>query len=137
MAIPEQIPAALLVIAWNDPVVEAHGYAPTSALIEHCWCPILGPTCTLLYRRLGTLAANRAETSVDLAEMSACLGLGEGTGRNSIIVRSLARLELFDVAHWVGHRYAVRTAMPALPQRLLRRLPPSAQAVHRRITEAR
>ena len=32
-------------------------YAPTSALIEHCYCPILGPTCTLLYRRLGTLAA--------------------------------------------------------------------------------
>ena len=62
--------------------------------------PILGPTCTLLYRRLGTLAAAGADSPVDLSEMSACLGLGASTGRNAIIVRSLARLEVFDVAHW-------------------------------------
>ena len=137
MAIPEQIPAVIVVTAWRDPVVEAHGYPPTSALIEHCYCPILGPTCTLLYRRLGTLAASGTETALDVSEMSASLGLGGGIGRTSIMVRSLARLEMFDVAHWNAGHYAVRVALPALPDRLLRRLPPSAREVHRRITQDR
>ncbi len=57
----EEVPASaellrpeITVKPWVDPVVEAHGFSPRSPYVETCWLPVLGPTATWLYRRLGS-----------------------------------------------------------------------------------
>jgi hypothetical protein len=137
MAVPEHVPASLVVVPWHDEVVEAVGYSPTSPYVEWCWLPVLGPSASWLYRRFGLLAASCRPAQVDLVDLAVSLGVGEGIGRNSIVVRALARLELFDVARWDGGRFAVRTALPVLPSRHVRRLSASARAVHERLTQTR
>lgn len=76
----------------------ADGACPlTHPYVETFWLPVLGPTSTLLLRHVGArAAAGRFETSV--ADLSASLGLGSSTGRNSSTIRSLNRLERFGLA---------------------------------------
>ena len=135
-----QLPSILKVMALVDPVVEAHGFAPESLYVEYCWLPILGPTATLAYRRLGTVAAARPMGEVvrfDLVDLALGLGLGEGIGRNSIIARTLRRLVQFGVAQWRGDTLAVRRALAPLTVRQLARLGYTARVMHERITEQR
>lgn len=137
---PDQLPNVLKVVALADPVVEAHGFGPESLYVEYCWLPILGPTATLAYRRLGTVAAALAPNHVvrfDLVDLSLGLGLGEGIGRNSIIARSLRRLVQFGAAEWRGDALAVRRALAPLTARQLGRLSYTARVMHERITEQR
>jgi hypothetical protein len=70
--------------------------------------------------------------SLDLAETSRCLGLGERTGRSSPLARSLGRLVQFDLAVADGDEatLAVRTNVPPIHRRHVRRLPPSRQEEH-------
>ena len=69
--------------------------------------------------------------TLDLAETSRCLGLGERQGRNSPIARSLGRIVQFDLAaqHEDG-ALAVRRRVPPINRRHVRRLPPSVQEEH-------
>ena len=62
------VPATLVVLPWADPVVDPIGHDPRSRYVELFWLGILGPTATLLLRRLadgldvlpGRLRARRA-----------------------------------------------------------------------------
>ncbi len=137
---PDQLPTVLKVVALADPVVEAHGFGPESLYVEYCWLPVLGPTATLAYRRLGTVAAALPPTEVvrlDLVDLAFGLGLGEGIGRNSIMARALRRLVQFGAAEWRGDALAVRRALAPLTARQLVRLGFTARAMHERITEQR
>jgi hypothetical protein len=92
----------------------------------------LGPTALLLLRHL----AHRFDRSpggftLDLADTSRCLGLGERPGRNSPIARSLGRIVQFDLATEQGDGVlAVRRAVPPVNRRHIRRLPPSMRDEH-------
>ena len=119
------------VVPWPDELVEAHGFGPRSPYVETCWLPVLGPTATLLYRRLGSWAESNPDgVDVDLVDLSVSLGLGEGLGRNSLIARALGRLARFDVASWRREQLAVRRALPLLPLRHHSRLSYTAMQLH-------
>lgn len=120
----------LVVIAWEDPVVEAVGYAPESAYVEYCWLPILGPSATFAYRRLGRLAIEAPRTRLGAGELFASLGLGRGSGPHGPGPRALERLGAFGVLARREEALAVRRALPPLTRRQLGRLPAGARAAH-------
>ena len=128
------IPSVVVVKPWRDPLVERCGFPVNSPYVETAWLPILGPSATLALRRLGLLATARPEgVEVDVGDLAADLGLGRGTGRNSIIARTLRRLETFGMAHWRGDELEIRTVVAPLPARHAERLSPGAAAVHRQL----
>ena len=132
------MPTTLTIQPWPDPVIDTVGHDPRSIYAETFWLPTLGPTALLLLRHL----ASRFEEhtgSIDLpvAEASQRLGLGERAGNSSPIVRSLARLESFDLACSDGRgTVAVRRSLPPLPHRHVRRLPSGLQTAHAQWAEA-
>ena len=133
---PQPTPSTTLVVrALVDPVVEAHGFAATSRYVETVWLGVLGPTATWTYRRLGSLAEVRPDgATVDLVDLAQSLGLGEGLGKNSLLMRALARLVNFDVARWEGDVLAVRRRLAPLPERQVSRLSASAARAHVQLT---
>jgi hypothetical protein len=118
---------------WPDPLVDTLGHDPRAPYPERFWLPTLGPTALLLLRHIAYWF-DRAPGgfSLDLAETSRCLGLGERVGRNSPIARSLERIVQFDLAthEAVGATLAVRRHVPPINRRHVRRLPPSLQHEH-------
>lgn len=136
----EQHPLILEVAALIDPVVEALGFGPESTYVEYCWLPILGPTSTFAYRRLGRMVVDQpidGKVRIDLVDLASSLGLGEGIGRNSLMARTLRRLDQFGVAAWRDDTLAVRRALAPLTVRQVARLGWTARAMHERITKHR
>src|SRR4051812_7609719 len=88
-----ELPAQLRIAPLIDEVVERHGFEPRSMYVEMCWTPVLGPTATLLYRRLGSWVCHPSEggLEVDTTDLSVSLGLGEGLGRNSMLAKPIGR----------------------------------------------
>src|SRR5262245_3409045 len=126
------MPTAIRVTPWPDPVLDLIGHDPRSWYAETFWLPPLGPTALLLLRHL----ADRFEidpSGVDLpvADTAAALGLGPRDGQSSPLVRSLSRLQQFELA-WAQNEatIAVRRALPPVHRRHVRRLPAELQARH-------
>jgi hypothetical protein len=130
------IPTELEVVPWIDPVVESVGFDPRSPYVETCWLPILGPTATWLYRRLGSWV-NESATVVDTTDLAVSLGLGEGLGRNSMLAKGVGRLAVFGAAEWRGDTYAVRRALAPLPESMATRLSESGYHAHKQLVRAK
>lgn len=126
----------LTVVPWDDPVIDALGHAPRSTYVERFWLSILGPTATWLVRHLDArLESGGGTATVDLGATAEALGLGGGTGRNSPVVRSLARCHQFGIVRGSTGRglsegIAVRRALPPLTRHQISRLPLAVQAEH-------
>jgi hypothetical protein len=133
------MPASLTIQPWPDPVLDTVGHDPRSRYAERFWLPTLGPTALLLLRHLADKFDEYPKgIELRIADTSRVLGLGEREGSSSPIVRSLARLETFDLACSDGHStVAVRRNLPPAHRRHLRRLPPSVQAEHAEWATAR
>jgi len=132
---PPVAPAVYLnVVAWPDPVLCQRGYDPRSAYVERFWLGVLGPSATWLMRRLARGLDEKPEGfRINLADTGRALGLGEGTGRNSAVVRTIERACQFGVAQQHGRdSLAVRCHLAPLTRRQLTRLPASLQAAHDR-----
>jgi hypothetical protein len=134
---PEIDPVTLAIVPWDDPVFARRGHDPRDHYVERFWLPILGPSTTWLLRRFARgFDEMPGGFRVDLADTSRALGLGEGTGRHSMISRSVDRACQFGMAQRHGiDRVAVRTHMPPLSQRQLKRLPLALQHAHERLAE--
>ena len=132
----EAAPAAvyLTVVPWPDPVICRRGYDPRSAYVERFWLGVLGPSATWLMRRLARGLDEKPDGfRINLADTGKALGLGEGTGRNSAVVRTIERACQFGVAQQHGRdSLAVRCHFAPLTRRQLARLPASLQAAHDR-----
>jgi hypothetical protein len=130
--------AAIRVMPWPDPVLDAVGHDPRSWYVETFWLPTLGPTALLLLRHL----ADRFETNpkgveLPVADTAAALGLGPREGQSSPLIRSLTRLQQFELACSDGDAtIAVRTTLPPVHRRHVRRLPTALQARHAEWVEA-
>jgi hypothetical protein len=135
---PERM-ARLHVEAYPDPVCERLGVHPADAYVEHCWLPVIGPSSTLLLRRLAAgLEALPEGYDLDLAALGRDLGLSARAGRNAPLRRSLERLARFGLARWSGpETYQVRRRIPTLSARHVERLGPGPLAVHRRTLQGR
>ena len=108
----------------------ACGFDARSVYVETYWLAVLGPSCVLAARRLASwLEAEPDGFEISTAALASSLGLGAGLGRHAPIVRTLARLAEFGLAH-VGEAYSVRVMFPPLSARQIARLPDHLVAAH-------
>ena len=124
----------LRIVPLIDPVIETVGHEPRGTYAETYWLPVIGPSALWALRRLSAWAdADRTGVEVALADLAHELGLGGGTGRNAPMVRTLARLVVFQMAQIDESRgaLAVLRLVPPLAQRHLRRLPDRLVERHR------
>jgi hypothetical protein len=130
--------AAIRVMPWPDPVLDAVGHDPRSWYVETFWLPTLGPTALLLLRHLADrFESNPKGIQLQVADTAAALGLGPREGQSSPLVRSLTRLQQFELACSDGDAtIAVRTTLPPVHRRHVRRLPTALQARHAEWVEA-
>src|SRR5689334_17729739 len=125
------MPTALRVTPWPDPVLDVIGHDPRSWYAETFWLPTLGPTALLLLRHLADrFELDPAGVDLPVADTAAALGLGPRDGNNSPPVKSLGRLQQFELACSDGQTVAVRRALPPVHRRHVRRLPAALQARH-------
>jgi hypothetical protein len=126
------MPAAVRITPWPDPVLDALGHDPRSWYAETFWLPTLGPTALLLLRHLADRFEEHPEgLTLPIADTAAALGLGPREGVQSPLVRSLTRLQQFELA--LVHEpdaIAVRRTLPPVHRRHVRRLPVAIQARH-------
>ncbi len=121
----------IAVTAWHDPIVDEHGHDPRSIYVEKFFLPVIGPTGSLVLRRLAdTLDLHPDGIEIDLADLAQQMGLSYRPGNNSPFARALQRLVMFGLAHHTAHGIAVRRRIPSVPQRHLNRMPVSLQAEH-------
>lgn len=116
-----------------DPVIDAVGYDTTDFYAETYWLPVIGPSSLWALRRLATwMTATPDGLVVPLTDLAHELGLGGGTGRNAPVVRTLARLVVFEMAQIDRAResLAVRRRVPPLARRHIRRLPEHLALLH-------
>ncbi len=132
------MPTTIAVRPWPDPVIDTLGHDPRSLYVETFWLPTLGPTSLLLLRHLAARFEEQPDgVHLDVASTAHRLGLGHRDGTSSPLVRSLARLEQFDLACPADDGYAVRRSIPPVNRRHIRRLPDRLQAEHDEWTAAR
>src|SRR5688572_28290731 len=127
------MPTTLTIRPWNDPVIDALGHDPRSRYAETFWLPTLGPTALLLLRHLADRFDHHPDgIELALADTSSALGLDARDGTSSPIVRTLRRLEQFDIACADPHSDTVadRRAIPPVNPRHMRWLPPDVQRAH-------
>ena len=127
-------PPRVTVVAWPDPLTEAHGHRPGSAYVEAVWLGVLGPSATWAWSRLARIASTRPGVTIDSTDLATSLGLGENLAANAAISRTLGRLVAFDAAQRGADIIAVRVALADLPARRLSRLSPSARLAHDRLS---
>ena len=122
----------------HDPVVDLLGHDLRSAYVERFWLPILGPTTTLLLRRLAVSFDDHPDGfDLPLLDTAAALGLGHKGGRNSPFLRALARATTFKIAEPSGHAtLAVRRRVAPLTRTQVERLPTPLNDEHARWTAA-
>jgi hypothetical protein len=122
----------LRLVPWEDPLADVLGYDTRSWYVEHFWLAVVGPTGTWLLRRIAEGFERHPEGfDIDLKETARALGLGDSTGRNSPIGRTIHRFCRFEIARPQSpSTLAVRRRLPPMPRRLLLRLPAPLQELH-------
>src|SRR5450432_169755 len=122
----------VMVKPWSDPILDVLGHDPRSWYVETFWLPTLGPTCVLLMRHLADRFDRTPDgLALDVTTTSECLGLGARDGTSSPLRRSLARLELFDLAVSEPESIVrVRRNLPPVNRRHVKRLPVDLQSRH-------
>ncbi len=133
LAQPPHRYARLGVLPWvvETAPTDAVDHDPRSGYVETFWLPVLGPSTTLLVRRL----AERFEASpdgfeLDSAAMGVDLGLGSKVSGRSGIVRTIDRCVTFKLAEFRGDVLHVRRRLPTLSMRQTRKLSPRLRALH-------
>lgn len=122
----------LTIHPWIDPLVDDVGHDPRSCYVEQFWLGILGPTATWLLRRLAsTLERHPEGCDLDLEATASAMGLSFTVGRSSPFSKALQRIVMFGLAHPLpGGALAVRTRVPPVGHRHLRRMPEALQRTH-------
>lgn len=122
----------LRITAWADPVVDLVGHDLRSAYVERFWLPILGPSTTLLLRRIATgLDEHPDGFDLPLLDTAAALGLGTRGGRNAPFLRAIARAVRFDLARSPEPgALAVRRRVGPLTRPKIERLCPALRDEH-------
>lgn len=126
------ISPTVAIIPWEDPRLVGLGHDLRGDYVERFWLGVLGPATTLLLRRLARGFTERPTGyRIDLADTAQAMGLGRGIGHSSMIGRTLERACQFGACRIESEAsLAVRTLMPTLTSRQLRRLPDPVQRSH-------
>jgi len=127
----DALPHRLGVMPWLDPVQDATGYEPRSAYVETFWLPIIGPSSTLLLRRLAEEFDDAPDGfEIECASLSREIGLGPRLDRRGALARTLERCTKFQVLELQGELLYVRRRLPGLSQRQVAKLGTRLQALH-------
>lgn len=118
-----------------DARVQRVGFDLTHPYVEQCWSAVVGPSSTLLLRRLPALWVARVPAEIGASELSQSLGLGAGAGEHSRIVNTLQRLVRFGLATPAadGAGLDVYRHVAPLAPRQLARLPEWTRDTHERM----
>lgn len=132
-ALPTLPTTSLQVRPWPDAVIDAVGHPLRSAYVEQFWLGILGPTSTLLLRRLAAgLEASPDGFDLDLPTTAAELGIGHRSGPHAPFARSIERCARFGAVRLLAHDLLqVRRKLPPLSRLQVARLPTALQDAHR------
>ena len=123
--------ATLVIEPWEDPTLAQYGFGVTDDYVETFWLSTLGPTAAWLLRRLVAVQSDRpTSVRLDVAELSASLGIGSPQDRLTPLAKALDRLVMFGVAQVRRDRLAVRFFLPPLASKQIDRLPPHLQRSH-------
>lgn len=123
----------LHVLPWADPVLDDLGHDPRSLYVERFWVSVLGPSATLLLRRLA-MGLDAAPDGFELDTVACALELGLGTrgGRGGPFWKTLDRTARFGATHRNGPVLMVRRHLAPLTSRQVGRLPNHLQVAHHR-----
>lgn len=122
----------------RDARVHRTGFDLNDPYVEHCWGSLIGPSATLLLRRMPTLWIEREPATIAHGELSRTLGLGGGSGANSRLLRSINRVVRYGLATWdrEGTGLDVYLQVPELRARQLEGLPEWTRRAHFRLLDA-
>lgn len=81
-----------------DDRVQRVGFDLTDPYVEQCWSAVVGPSSTLLLRRMPTMWLAQVPAEIGASELSQSLGLGIGVGQRSRLANTLNRLVQFGLA---------------------------------------
>jgi hypothetical protein len=136
----EHLPEQRLVIHARphpDFEVQRAGFPLDHRYVEQCWAPVIGPSSTLLLRRLPWLWRAGTTVNVEVGDLGRSLGLGAGTRRNSIIGRTLERIVAFRFAEWSAAGVLdVFTEARPLSARQLEQVPIWTRVLHEQLLDA-
>ena len=126
----------LMPVEHPDPRVQRIGFDLNDPYVELCWGPVVGPTATLLLRRLPVLWIERVPAVITHGELSRSLGLGASSGKSSRLMHSIDRLVRYRLARWEGdHTLEVYRQAPGLEHRQVARLPDWSVRAHERLLD--
>lgn len=119
------------VVPWLDTNDDDVGHDPRSAYVETFWLPLLGPSTTLLIRRLADeFDATPDGFEIDCRSVSREIGLGPRMDRNGAFARTLERCCKFNMLQIDGPLLYVRRKIPRLGHRQIAKLSNRLQALH-------
>lgn len=121
----------LRVRPWHDEALTAVGHDPRSAYVEQYWLPILGPSATLLMRRIALGFDDRKDGyELECAQWAQELGIGMRGGKNGPFWRAIDRTCRFGTAQRNGDLLMVRPLLPPLSMHQVVRLPDHLRISH-------
>jgi hypothetical protein len=126
----DETPVALNVVAISASADDR--WRLTDPYVEEVWSEFLGPTATLMARRLGRLIESRpGGADLDVGDLASSLGVAP-----SVAVRALDRLHRFEVVHSDLDRGLVGVSgyAPPVGDGRLCRLSEAGRVAHERLT---
>jgi hypothetical protein len=125
------VPETLVVLPWADPLIDPIGHDPRSRYVELFWLGVLGPTATLLLRRLADgLESYPDGFELDVPSLARGLGIKLQGQRRAAFLNALERTVLFGMAQHHTHGLLVRRRIPPLSHRQVMQLPSDLQRAH-------
>lgn len=104
---------------------------PRSAYVETFWLPIVGPSTTLLMRRLADEFDTHPDGfELDPSTLSREIGLGGNVTKRSAFVRTLERSAKFNLTRLDSEMLYVRRRLPALHRRQVSHLSERLRRLH-------
>jgi hypothetical protein len=123
-----------------NPRVRRVGFGLTDPYVEQCWSGVIGPSSTLLLRRMPVLWTERVPAEVRASDLGRSIGLGAGTAKTSRVAVTLKRLAQFGLIRPAGppdeRHFEVFVEVAPLTPRQLARLPEWTRATHDRLLGA-
>ena len=118
-----------------DERVQRIGFGLTDPYVEQCWSAVVGPSSTLLLRRLPALWATQVPAEIGASDLSRSLGLGVGVGERSRLANTLNRIVQYRLARPSpdGAGLDVYQQVGPLSPRQLARVPEWTHETHERL----
>jgi hypothetical protein len=120
-----------------DSRVQRVGFDLRDPYVEQCWSAVVGPSSTLLLRRMPDLWAINPPGEIEATELSCSLGLGLGVGDRSRLMSTMNRLVQYRLARPVpdGAGLEVFRQVSPLTPHQLGRVPQWTRDTHERLLD--